>query len=49
MLKLSVLQTTPTILIAIILFVLLIVFYILGYRLRLRKNKKNAEAGSYKE
>ncbi len=41
MLKLSVLQTTPTILIAIILFVLLIVFYILGYRLRLRKNKKN--------
>jgi len=43
MLKLSLLQTTPTILIAIILFILLLIFYILGYRLRLRKNKQNQD------
>jgi len=43
MLKLSLLQSTPTLLVAITLFVLLIVFYILGYRLRLRKIR-NSEA-----
>lgn len=37
MLKLSILQTTPAILIGIVLFILLIVFYVLGYQLRLKK------------
>jgi hypothetical protein len=43
MLKLSLLQSTPTFLIAIILFILLILFYILGYRLRLSKIKRSAD------
>lgn len=43
MLKFSLLQSTPTVLIAIILFVLLIAFYILGYRLRLRKIGKSLD------
>jgi hypothetical protein len=43
MLKLSVLQTAPTILIAILLFVLLIVSYILGYRIRNRRVNRKAE------
>ena len=43
MLKLSLLQAAPTILVAILLFILLIVCYILGYRLRLRKIKKSED------
>ena len=43
MLKLTFLQSTPTYLIAIILFILLIIFYILGYRLRLRKIKRSKD------
>jgi len=41
MLKLSVLQSAPTILIAIIIFILVIVFYVFGYRLRGWAIKKN--------
>lgn len=43
MLKFSLLQTSPTIVIAIILFILVIAFYFLGYRLRRRAIKKNPE------
>jgi hypothetical protein len=43
MLKLSLLQSTPTILIAIVLLILLILFYILGYRLRLRKINRSKD------
>jgi hypothetical protein len=43
MLELSLLQSSSTILIAIILFILLIVFYIFGFRLRKRMIKSNPE------
>jgi hypothetical protein len=43
MLNLSILQSTPTIFIAVILFFLLIAFYILGYRLRIYKVKRSEE------
>jgi len=43
MIKLSLLQSLPTILVAVVLFVLLITFYILGYRLRLRTLERNPE------
>jgi hypothetical protein len=41
--KLSLLQSAPTMLVAITLFILLIAFYILGYRLRTRTLKKSPE------
>lgn len=41
MLEQSFLQSSSTILIAIILFILLIVFYFIGYQLRIRKIRKN--------
>jgi len=41
--KLSLLQSAPTLLVAITLFILLIAFYILGYRLRTRAIKNSAE------
>lgn len=41
--KLTLLQSSPTIVIAIILFLLLIAFYILGYRLRIRVMKNSPE------
>jgi len=43
MLKLSFLQSVPAILVAIAIFILLITFYILGYRLRLRTLVRNPE------
>jgi len=43
MLELSLLQSTPTLLIAIALFILLIVFYILGYRMHLRKISRSKD------
>lgn len=43
MIKLSLLQYLPTILVAIVLFILLITFYILGYKLRLRTLERNPE------
>jgi hypothetical protein len=43
MLELSLLQSSSTILIAIILFILLIVFYLFGFRLRRRMIKSNRE------
>lgn len=46
MLKLSVLQSSSTVLVAVILFLLLIAFYILGYRLRIRAVKRNKEHSS---
>jgi hypothetical protein len=43
MIELSLLQSTQTVVIAIILFICLIVFYILGYRLRIRTMNRNPE------
>jgi hypothetical protein len=43
MFKLSLLQTSSTLVVAITLFILLITFYILGYRLRMRTVNKNPE------
>jgi hypothetical protein len=43
MLKLSLLQSVPAILVAIVIFILLITFYILGYQLRLRTLVRNPE------
>jgi len=43
MLELSFLQSSSTIAIALILFILLIVFYLIGFRLRRRIIKRNAE------
>lgn len=43
MLKFTLLQTTPPIVIAVILFLLLIIFYILGYKVRLRKLRRSDE------
>jgi hypothetical protein len=43
MLDLTLLQSTPTIVVAIILFVLLIVSYIFGYRLRIRNIKNHPD------
>jgi len=43
MLKLSLLQSSSTLVVAITLFILLIAFYILGYRLRNRTLKNNPE------
>lgn len=43
MLELSLLQSTPTVVVAIALFISLIFFYILGYRLRTRTIKGNPE------
>ena len=41
MLKLSLLQSTPTVVVAVILFLLLIVFFIFGYRLRIRTLRRS--------
>lgn len=41
--KLSLLQSSPTLVVAIVLFLLLIAFYILGYRLRTRALKNSQE------
>lgn len=43
MIKLSLLQSSSTLVVAIVLFVLLIAFYILGYRLRIRTLNKTPE------
>ena len=43
MLKFSLLQSTPTLTIAVIIFILIIIFYLLGYYLRRRANIKNPE------
>lgn len=43
MLELSLLQSTPTIVVALAMFLLLIGFYILGYRLRGRAIQKNKD------
>lgn len=46
MINLSLLQSTPTVLVAIVLFILIIVFYLLGNFIRSRAFKKNASTGT---
>jgi hypothetical protein len=43
MFKLTLLQSAPTVLVAIMMFILLIVFYVIGYRLREKNRKKSPE------